>query len=310
MWGMAEPGARGSRRLPLLAAVIVLALAAGALFWPRNHEVGDGLVLLVFDPSGQVERNERIYTPLAEVLAEASARPVPLQVVTGVADLRRRAAAGPCFLLVPDGLALSFARAEYAPVVVGRKVAPHNLRPRGVLVWRRSAGEAETPWSSRPSRTVLGDSLSLSAMGPWAFGTAAAAVRHRLAVGPDPYDHAPVLHAARLGAFDYALVRQWDAERFLASGLLDPDAWAVRPLTPPVPDLVLLVARTLPAGRRLAVRDQLAGIGRGDHDASEPCRRLAQGLDMLRLAGFNLLIDADFDLVRGQLRSDWLQGTE
>jgi hypothetical protein len=307
---MAEPGARTSRRLPLLAAVIVLALAAGALFWPRDRAVGDGLILLVFDSSGQDEREARIYAPLAEALAEVIARPVPLRVVSRVAELRRRAAAGPCFLLVPDGLALSFARADYAPLVVGRKVAPQNLRPRGVLVWRRSAGEAEEPWLSRTSRTVLGDSLSLSAMGPWAFGTAADAVRHRLAVGPDPYDHAPVLHAARLGAFDYALVRQWDAERFLASGLLDPEAWSVRPLTPPVPDLVLLVSRTLPAGPRLAVRDLLAGLGRGERTESEPCRRLAQGLDMLRLAGFNLLIDADFDLVRAQVRTDWLQETE
>jgi hypothetical protein len=307
---MAEPGAGSTRRLPLLAALVVLALAAGALFWPRHRAAGDGLSLLVFDSSGQEERGDRIYAPLAEALAEAIGRPVPLRIVDRVVDLRRRAAAGPCFLLVPDGLALSFARADYAPLVVGRKVAPQNLRPRGVLVWRRAAGEAEAPWLTRAERTVLGDSLSLSATGPWAFGTASSAVRRRLAVGPDPYDHAPALHAARLGAFDYALVRQWDAERFLASGLLDPAAWAVRPLTPPVPDLVLLVARTLPAGPRLAVRDLLAGLGRGDHAASEPCRRLAQGLDMLRLAGFNLLIDADFDLVRAQVRPDWLQGME
>lgn len=301
---MAEPAGAG-RRLAAAAAAAVLLLALGAVLWPRGGGGADAVPLLVCDPSGRQDRVAAVYEPLARVLAEAAGRPVVLQVLPRAGDLRAAAAAGPCFVLAPDGLALDLGRDGFAPLAAGRGPVPRNLRPRGVLVWRRAAGHADEPWRTRPQRTVLGDTLSLCAGGVFALGDGAAAPA--LAAGPDPFDHGPVLHAARLGAFDYALVRQWDADRFLAAGLLDEAAWGVRELTPPVPDIMLMAARALPRGQRLAAGDALAAVGRDD-DGGEASARLAAGLERLQLAGFNLLLDPDLDLVRGQLRGHWPPG--
>lgn len=289
------------------AAAAVLLLALGALLWPRDRSGSGAVPLLVCDPSGRQDRVEAVYAPLARVLAEAAGRPVALQVLPRSGDLLAAAAAGPCFVLAPDALALALGKDGFAPVAVGRGPVPRNLRPRGVLVWRRSAGERDEPWRTEPRRTVLGDSLSLAAGGVFALGGAEA--DPSLAAGPDPYDHGPVLHAARLGGFDYALVRQWDADRFLAAGLLDAGAWGLRELTPPVPDVVLMASRKLPRGQRLAAGEAVAAVGRDD-GASEAAVRLAAGLERLQLAGFNLLLDPDLDLVRGQLQGHWPRGAE
>ena len=301
---MAEPGAGGSRRIAAVAAVAVLVLAIGGLVWPRSRPPVDAIPLLVFDPSGRADRAEQVYAPLAGVLARASGRTVSPRVLRHAGELLAAAAARPSFVLAPDGLALALGRDRFAPVVVGRGEVPRNLRPRGVLVWRRAAGDVPAPWRSRPQRTVLGDTLSLAAAGVFAFGPDPAGVPRALAAGPDPYDHGPALHAARLGAYDYALVRQWDADRFFADGLLDPAQWEVRTLTPPVPDIVLMASRDLPRGLRLEVGDALAAVGRRDQPDGDEAR-LAAGLDRLHLAGFNLLIDPDLDLVRGLLASGW-----
>ncbi|MFN2371565.1 MAG: hypothetical protein ABR506_10520 [Candidatus Krumholzibacteriia bacterium] len=298
---MAEPAAAG-RRLAAAAAAAVLLLALGALLWPHGRDRAGAIPLLVCDPSGRQDRVEAVYEPLARVLAAAAGRPVALQVLPRSGDLRAAAAAGPCFVLAPDGLALDLGRDGFAPVAVGRGPVPRNLRPRSVLVWRRAAGQAAEPWRTRPDRTVLGDTLSLCAGGVFALGGGRA--DPGLAAGPDPFDHGPVLHAARLGGFDYALVRQWDADRFLAAGVLDKDAWGVRELTPPVPDIVVMAARALPRSQRLAAGEALAAVGR-DARGGEASDRLAAGLERLQLAGFNLLLDPDLDLVRGQLRGHW-----
>ena len=245
---MAEPGAGGSRRIAAVAAGAVLVLALGGLVWPRSRPPADAIPLLVFDPSGRADRTEQVYGPLAGVLGRATGRTVAPRVLRHSEQLAAAAAAAPCFVLAPDGLALALDRDRFAPVVVGRGEVPRNLRPRGVLVWRRAAGDLPAPWRTRPQRTVLGDTLSLAAGGVFAFNAEPAARPPRLASGPDPYDHGPVLHAARMGAFDYALVRQWDADRFFADGLLDAADWGVRTLTPPVPDIVLMASRDLPRG--------------------------------------------------------------
>lgn len=301
---MAEPGAGGSRRITAVAAVAVLVLALGGLVWPRSRPPADAIPLLVFDPSGRADRAERVYGPLAAVLGRATGRTVAPRVLLHSGELAAAAAAAPCFVLAPDGLALALDRDRFAPVVVGRGEVPRNLRPRGVLVWRRSVGDVPEPWRTRPERTVLGDTISLAAAGVLAFSAGPRGRPPRLAAGPDPYDHGPVLHAARLGAYDYALVRQWDADRFFASGLLDATVWGVRTLTPPVPDIVLMASRELPRGPRLEAGDALAAVGRQDQPDGDSAR-LAAGLDRLQLAGFNLLIDPDLDLVRGLLASGW-----
>jgi len=302
---MADARSAGTGKITAAAAAAVLVLALGAVLWPRAAGRDGTVPLLVFDASGRSDRQVRVYEPLAATLAAAIDHPVEVTMLTRAGDLAAAAAARPAFVLAPDGLALGLDRAHYLPLAVGRGEVPRNLRPRGVLVWRRAAGEAEAPWRDRPARTVLGDSLSLTAMGVYAFaGAGDPAARPRC--GPDPYDHAPVLHAARLGGFDYAVVRQWDADRFFASGLLDEAAWGVRPVTPPVPDVVIMASRDLPRRQRMAAGDALAALGRSAEAPSGPAAELLAGLDRLQLAGFNLLLEPDLDLVRGQLAPGWL----
>ena len=67
----------------------------------------------------------------------------------------------------------------------------------------------------------------------------------------------------KLGGFDYALVRQWDADRFFTDGLLSPLEWGLELMTIPVPDVVVLASRSVDGKTRLAVGDGLAGLGRG-----------------------------------------------
>jgi hypothetical protein len=281
-------------------------LALGALVWPDGGPDRGRLALVVFDPSGRDDRFDAVYRPLADLLGEALQRPVEAVLLTKAGEVLAAANDAPGFVLAPDGLALSLDRERFQPLAAGRGPAPRNLRPRPVLVWRRGAGNEDRPWRTRAGRTVLGDSLSLAACGVLAASGARPEVE--LAAGPDPYDHGPVLHAARLGGFDYALVRQWDAERFAAAGLLDPAEWGVRDLGAPTPDIVVMAARDLPRRQRLAAGDALTTVGRGDAAAGTPAARLAAGLERLQLAGFNLLLEPELDQVRGQVRADWLLG--
>lgn len=302
---MADGGGNGSRRVTAAAAAAVLMLALGALVWPDGGADRDGLSLVVFDPSGRVDRVDGVYGPLADLLGEALQRPVQAVVVTRAEDALAAAEASPGFVLAPDGLALALDRELFQPLVAGRGAVPRNLRPRSVLVWRRAAGAQAQPWRTHPARTVLGDTVSLASCG--ALAAAGGGSAAGLAAGPDPYDHAPALHAARLGGFDYALVRQWDAERFAAAGLLDPAVWATREIGPPTPDIVVMAARDLPRRQRMAAGDALAAAGRADAAAETPAARLAAGLERLQLAGFNPLLEQDLDQVRGQVRTDWLR---
>ncbi len=210
-------GGRGRLRA-VLAGVLVLGLAAGALLWPgANPSRGRG-VFLVFDSSGSPARETGVYKPLADFLNEFTDHPMDLQVVRTLGAFQERLAEGVDFVFCPDGLALSLEVGDFVPVAVGRRAAPRNLRPRSVLVFRKTAGLVESPWLSRPASTVCGDSLSLTGTGAWRRkgenSVPGPASPLACAWGPDPYDHAPALHAARLGGFDYALVRQWDADRF------------------------------------------------------------------------------------------------
>lgn len=304
----------GARPLTLMAGVLVVVLALGALLWPGSGgRRGDG-VLLVFDPSGNSVRATRVYEPLRDYLNGMTGAPLELALVTTRSEFVARADEGVDFILCPDGLGCGLEPEVYVPVVTGRRSAPRNLRPRGVLVYRKSAGRVAAPWLERPSATVCGDSLSLTATGPWRRagrdGPEGPARDSGCSWGPDPYDHAPVLHAARLGAFDYALVRQWDADRFFADGLLSDQEWDVATMTVPVPDIVLFAARSVKANTRLAVGDGLANLGRSTGEANPAAGSLRQAIGELNLAGFNLLLEPDFDSVRRNFAVDWPTGTD
>lgn len=304
LWG----DGRGRRRA-ILAGILVLALAGGALLWPGNNAPRSRGIFLVFDSSGSGNREVSVYRPLANFLEETAGQQLDLQIVRTLDAYGDKLRAGVDFVLCPDGLALDLDPGKFVALAVGRRSAPRNLRPRGVLVYRKAAGFVPTPWISRPRATVCGDSISLTATGAWRRGGDKSSPGPRVpfacAWGPDPYDHAPVLHAARLGAFDYALVRQWDADRFFASGLLSPLEWGVEILTIPVPDIVLFASREVSGGQRLKVADGLTALGRNEQEPSPLVHDLQLGIAGLNLVGFNHLVDPDFELVRRIFLGNW-----
>ncbi len=299
----------GGRSITILASALVLALALGALLWPGLGPTRGRGVLLVFDSSGSKARITNVYEPLLHFLNEFTDQPLDLAVVVTVGAFREKMADGAEFVFCPDGLGLTLDAGRYVPVAVGRRAAPRNLRPRGVLVFRKSAGLVEAPWLSRPAATVCGDSISLTATGMWRRkGTGADPVSDLppgCAWGPDPYDHSPALHAARLGGFDYALVRQWDADRFFADGLLSPLEWGIELVTVPVPDIVIFASRSVSGKTLLAVGDGLVALGRGPEEQPPAAREVRQAIGGLNLAGFNLLVDPDFEFVRRNFAGNW-----
>jgi hypothetical protein len=297
------------RSITILAALVVLALAVGALVWPGGGPSRGRGVFLVFDSSGDRSRSAKVYEPLLHFLDEVTGEALDLIVVETVAAFEENLTDRTAFVLCPDGLGLALDSEDFGAVAVARRSAPRNLRPRGVLVYRKSAGLVMSPWISRPEDTVCGDSLSLTATGMWRRSgpESAKPPRARLscAWGPDPYDHAPALHAARLGGFDYALVRQWDADRFFADGLLSPLEWGIEIMTVPVPDMVVFASRNVAAKSRLAVGDGLSALGRSGEDQTAVARELRRAIAGLDLAGFNLLVEPDFDLVRRNFGGNW-----
>lgn len=297
------------RSITVLAGALVLVLACGALLWPGSGPSRSKGVFLVFDSTGDRGRIVQVYEPLLQYLGEFTGRPLELEVVGTVGAFTEKQASGVDFVLCPDGLGLDLAASQFVPVAVGRRAAPRNLRPRGVLVYRRSAGLVADPWISRPAATVCGDSISLTATGSWKrrgkIDTPAAQPSGTCSWGPDPYDHSPVLHAARLGGFDYALVRQWDADRFFVDGLLSPLEWGLELMTIPVPDVVVFASRSVSGKTRLAVGDGLAGLGRGPEDDSPVAAAARQAVSGLNLVGFNMLVEPDFDLVRRNFAGNW-----
>lgn len=307
--------ATGRRRISgstisLAAAAIVILLAAGALIWPGGKPDGLRGVCLVYDSLGS-QRDDVLYEPLVDFLSKHSGRGMRLQRVDNVRDFQLQAQQGVDVALCPDGLALELDPERYAPLVAGRRTAPRNLRPRCVLISRVGAAGGAQPWADAPSRTIFGDSLSLSATGVLrARSGAGGGLPGGCASGPDPYDHSPALHALRVGCFDHAVVRQWDAERFFTDGLLPADEWGMEILGGPVPDLVLFASKEIPAAQRLELGTLLSQLGRTDHESEPPASDLVRGLHSVHLAGFNLLVDPDLELVRSSYPGDWLPAAQ
>lgn len=306
--GIATPQPRARLYLTASAAFFVLLLALGAVLWPAGRGSSLSGRILVYDPTGDAARTEFVYEPLAAFLGGPEGKGADLTVARTRGEFLASARQGADFLFCPDGLALQLDPDQYEPLACGRRQAPLNLRPRSVLVSRRAAEPLARPWLERPDRTVVGDSLGLAAGGavladggPGVLGCA---------WGPDPYDHGPALHALRLGAFDYACVRQWDVDRFFDQGLLTAAEWGVQTLTDPVPDTVLMASRRMPRPVLLKAGEALTGLGRSPEPPGPTAGNLEAGLRRLGLVGFNFLLEPDFQRVRGIFKGYWQAGTD
>jgi hypothetical protein len=288
------------RSLAVAAALILLALAA--VIWPAENARRAQGRLLVLMPHHDVRREEALQR-LAAALARSTRLDVTLEValdLDGFHDRLDRAV----LVLAPDAVTLSLPPESWQPMVTGRRRTPWNLRPTSVLVSRIDGPSAAEPWLSAPTRTVFGDSLSLVCRAAWCRREANATPAG-VAWGDDPYDHRPVLEALRHGAFDHAVVRQWDLEAAIDEGWLTRSEWRITELGAPVPDVVVLASRRLPAGVRMEVQRALTVIGRELDGPSATQRELVLGLGLLRLDGFNLLIGPDFERFRRQYDTCW-----
>jgi hypothetical protein len=288
-------------RVTIAASLLVLILAVGAIFFPPSGQFEMRGILLVFNPPGPNDGREELFHSLADYLGVVSGHKMDLVVATNREEFLHQAKEGVDFVFCPDGLALDLNQGDYGIMVAGRRKLPANLRPRGVVVFRISKGPVPRPWETHPSRMVFGDSLSLVSIG----GVGLERNFQDCAFGPDPYDHRPVLHALRLGAFDFAMVRQWDAAEFFSSGLLDDSIWGVENQTIPVPDIVMMASSRIPLVERLKWADLLAMIGRSGDSPDQKAEQLATDLVKLRLAGFNILLEPDFELVRRKYSRHW-----
>jgi hypothetical protein len=296
-------GSRSGPWLTRLGALALVLLAAAALFWPRQSAVrGDGS-LLVLLPEADARRHDAL-AALAAHLGASGRLDLHVQTVPDRAGLD--AALGDALVIVcPDGAALSLPSAAWQPLAVGRRRVPWNLRPTSVLVSRLPDLAGAAPWRTDPRRTVLGDSLSLVCLAPLCPDGEAGPLPAGVGWGRDPYDHRGVLEAARHGAYDHAVVRQWDADLAFAAGRLDPAVWQVRRLSEPMPDVVVLVSRRLAQGVRLDLQEALSVLGRRREEGSATERRLETQLGLIGLEGFNLLLGPDFDRIRQRYGRCW-----
>jgi hypothetical protein len=286
-----------------VVGALLLVLAGAARWWPDEPFARPGGTLLVLLPEPDLRREEALHG-LAGHLGTAAGVDLHLAIARDLAGLREQAADA-LLVMGPDAAVLSLDPAAWYPLVSGRRRAPWNLRPVPVVVSRRSAAEAAQPWRTAPRRTVVGDSLSLvcrALLGPDGL---AAAREAGVSWGRDPYDHRPVLWALEMGAFDHAVVRQWDAEAMVAAGHLDPEHWRVRAASDPVPDVLVVASRRLPTARRVPLQQALSLLGRS-HDVADPdSRAVTAGLGLLGLDGFNLLATPDLDQVRRRHAGCW-----
>jgi len=288
-----------------MVALALLLLTAAALFWPQHLDRRSDGALLVLMPEADPLRRDAL-GELAAYL-EVQAR-IDLHVVL-VADRAALIAGLPEALVVlcPDAVALTLPAAAWQPLVAGRRRVPWNLRPTSVLVSRLGVAPQVQPWLTTPGRTVFGDSLSLVCLAPLCLNddTHLSGLPAGVAWGTDPFDHRGVLAAAQYGAFDHAVVRQWDADLALATGRLNPQQWLVRQIGDPVPDMVALASRELTRGVRLDLQEALSILGRRAAGETDAADRLEARLGALGFEGFNLLLGPDFERLRRRYGSCW-----
>ena len=153
------------RAVAWAAALFVALLAGAATWWPRPASRSTGPVVVVLDPVADERRALTVWPALGRVLAAGSTMPPEVVITHTLAEFQGVVAARPDFVVCPDGAALGLDTTRWAPLAAGRRAAPRNLRPRGVLVSRAGSGDAAEPWLSEPASVIFGDSLSLCATG-------------------------------------------------------------------------------------------------------------------------------------------------
>lgn len=291
-------------RMPLLVAVVLLALAAGALWWPTEPDVRGGGALLVYLPEADARR-EAALEELAAVVGRQTALDLSL-VVARDQDRFRDGLDEAVLVLCPDGPAISLPTDAWQPLATGRRRVPWNLRPRPVLVSRIDADTTACPWRTAPARTVFGDSLSLVCLAP-VIAEGRTIRPEGVAWGGDPYDHRGVLAALAHGAYDHAVVRQFDAEAAVAAGLLPTHHWRVRRLGAPVPDIMVMVSRRLSSATRRDLQMALGVLGRELGGPGEDTAALVAALGCLGLDGFNFtpMLGTDVDRARRRYGAGW-----
>jgi hypothetical protein len=282
----------------LAVALCLLGLTAASILVPLPSTWrGDG-TLLVLLPCSDPRRQEALLE-LSSYLGRKTRLDIHLQVAsdrTAFDTMLPRA----ILTLSPDAVALGLAPDEWLAMAHGRRQAPWNHRPVSVLVTRGDPAVNDQPWLDEPERTVFGDSLSLVCLVPLCREARLEPLPEGVGWGADPYDHRAVLVAAAHGAYDHAVVRQWDALAALSAGWLDPARWRLHKLSGPVPDIVLCASRTLPGAVRLDLQEALAMLGRSDADLTPDDRLVQVQLGQLGLDGFNLLLGPDVDRLRRQ----------
>ncbi len=294
--------------LPLLVALLLVLLTLAAIFWPdREAPAGDG-TLLVLQPEANVRRDEAL-AALTDYLAEETDVDLQLRVVRDRTSWLAALDVATVVVL-PDAEASRLSLESWQPLAAGRRRVPWNLRPTAVLLSRVGAPATERPWREAPTRTAFGDSLSLVCLAPLCDDGIVPRQLTGVAWGADPYDHAGVIEAAKYGAFDHVVVRQWDARMALASGRLDPDQWRLTPLSGPMPDIVVMVRRTTPMATRLALQRAFTVLGRELDTRPQATEVVVRGLGLLGLDGFNLLLGPDFDRLRRRYAPCWLSSAE
>jgi len=290
-------------RIPLVVGALLLILAGAARWWPTDSIPRPGGTFLVMLPEPDARREEALGQLVAH-LGEAAGVELRLDVARDLATLGSRASDA-LLVMGPDAALLSLDAAAWYPLVSGRRRAPWNLRPVPVVINRRDAGKDLQPWRHAPRRTVIGDSLSLIGRAMLSTEELATARSAGVAWGSDPYDHRPVLLALVQGAFDHAVVRQWDAAALVAAGRLPADRWLIHEMKDPVPDILIMASRRLPAARKIALQQGLSLLGREFGTDSPDSRAVIAGLGLLGLDGFNLLAAPDLDQVRRRYAGCW-----
>jgi hypothetical protein len=111
-----------------------------------------------------------------------------------------------------------------------------------------------------------------------------------------------------LGCFDYALVRDRAAQRFLTAGLLDPQEWGFENLSGPLPDIVVMVSRRWPTASQVHLGELLMGLGRRLDESQQLEQEVLQGLAHLSLDGFNPMLEAEFERTRRRYARCWPHG--
>ncbi len=282
---------------------LLVALALAAWLVPEEPRAREDGLLAVLLPVADPRRHDAI-VDLADYLGSQARLDLRVAVA---ADPRTLASMLDEALVIfcTDAVALGLPAEDWQALAVGRRRVPWNLRPVSVLVSRLGAEGGDEPWLRHPGRTVFGDSLTLASLAPLCREGQASRLPAGVGWGRDPYDHRAVLAAAAHGAYDHAVVRQWDAEAALAAGDLPAGQWGLQRLSEPLPDVVVLAARRLPGTVRLELQEALTLLGRDEADVA-PAGRLARvQLGAFGLDGFNLMLGPDFERVRRQHRRCW-----